>query len=485
MYGSAQFPSIGGRPSTEANRPNYTDALALAPGHIWVSGLQGVQDYVARLTSAGQPDATFASGKAAAVGDDGFGWVASIVPRPGGGAFLLSRISGFAASPIWPVRAMTTSGRSDTKWGHGGSASAVPPDASARCSAARPSSPVRCSPTAASGWQAASMRSSTTETQTPPPRSSSASPPPAGPTPRWARTGGPGWPDPPSVGSAGCGLRPARPDLLPGRPGAGRGLRRCLRLHPKIVRTNRNGVLDAKYETGGVSTLPMPTGATPANGWSRLLVSQSGTAFAAFDAKLASGRVQARLVSVRPSGALNTSFGSHGSAAFAPRVGNAHIGPVISAGDGTLLLGSTYTGGTRVRYLLLRVSATTGRFAPGFGAHGAMAMPRPINTLLRQLAHRLLVLLRRRPHHPRPPSTTHHNQTKPATPTTIRPDLPCGVLMHLDTCSDHDRCRASDCRAGQRSRSPRPSRHDVRRARARPIPEDPRIRPGMLRSPCT
>ena len=200
VHGTAHFPAIGGQPSSEANRPNYTDALALAPGHIWVSGMRGMQDYVARLRSVGRPDATFASGKAVAVGDDGFGWVASIIPRPGGGAFLLSRISGFDASPIWPVRALTSRGRSDTKWGHGGFAFAGP----TRCEHA-----LFCGASIVGGEVLAdgSLRLAGSLNEVVNDGDAyTAIPivvgftPPAGRTPRWARTGGPGWPDPPSVG---------------------------------------------------------------------------------------------------------------------------------------------------------------------------------------------------------------------------------------------------------------------------------------------
>ena len=123
------------------------------------------------------------------------------------------------------------------------------------------------------------------------------------------------------------------------------------------------------------------------------MVSHSGASFAALAVKLASGRGQARLVSVRSNGAVNTSFGSNGSAGYGPRVGNAYLGSIVATGAGGLVLHLQYSRPHGRRYLLLEVSAATGRPTPGFGSHGAVGLPGPASAILRQSAHRLLVLL--------------------------------------------------------------------------------------------
>ena len=284
--------------------------MTLTPGKIWVAGEQAGHGYATRLTSAGRTDLSFGATELFTGGDTVFARVAFALPRPNGGAFVISQNTRTVdADRAYSYRPSTRAAGFNTPGGIAASRGVAPCVAATAWSfgaflvggqvladgrlrlvgsfddiddsKADPRTPIVVGLTSA-GKRDTSLG-------------------PEG----WTRVAGSEVAGPWATGAAafdGHGRIYFLGDRIQGP-----SCDAACAAHPGIVRTTLDGVLDTSYGTGGVSTLPLPNGARESLAVS-LAVSHSGASFAALAIKLASGRRQARLVSARSNGALNTSF---------------------------------------------------------------------------------------------------------------------------------------------------------------------------------
>ena len=95
--------------------------MMFAPGKIWIAGRQAHRGYATRLTSSSRTDLSFGATELFAGGDTVFAWVAFALPRPNGGAFVISQNQGqVGANLAWFVQALDPRGRIQPSRGYHG-----------------------------------------------------------------------------------------------------------------------------------------------------------------------------------------------------------------------------------------------------------------------------------------------------------------------------------------------------------------------------
>ena len=115
-HGTALLPKS---PHDTSGQPPVALSLGLRSGRIWVSGVQGEQDYAMRLTSSGRADATFRAGRPYfAVSGGGLVTDPLVLPTPDGGAYVLT--FKLDEDNNYRLTRLTNSGSVDTRWGLSG-----------------------------------------------------------------------------------------------------------------------------------------------------------------------------------------------------------------------------------------------------------------------------------------------------------------------------------------------------------------------------
>ena len=370
-----------------------TGLLSVGSSRIWASGSDGnagLTDYTMRFTTSGKADPGFRKGTpylGPANADSG--GAQALVPTPDGGAVVAAGLYGCCDGSFVHFTRLTKAGRPYASFGHKGRLwyHDVPGSA--------------CGDDDAFDVSAGGVRLSNGRYRF------------AGSATRCSVTSGVlvgldghGQPDT-SVGASGL----STPAILDGHEVWSMGADSSDRLYLliddtastlKLVRTNRNGVLDTTYADHGALTLGLPVSGrhiiTPLTGGSAptMTVSRTGQVYLGFSARSSAGSHDdvAVVAHVGSTGVLDTGFGHDGYATYHPAGDGAQawLTALGAPGGGQLMLGLQYRQQSRTSWRIVRIDAQTGAPDATFGSGGAVASTTYVNGIARATSKRIVTL---------------------------------------------------------------------------------------------